>query len=452
MKYRTSAVIAVAALCLGGPAYAASFETLYARWQAAEYDGIVPDLLAYRREDGGRIWQIDYMIGTSGCHASMPWPMGRDFLLNVLLYKDLPPGIPAAVRTELARCDSRDRTARSGGTLLQVVPVSTQATNEPAGVFGKGGYLMEGDRKGMANRVAVSPISRSVLQQRLVQPGDEQKAMADAVARLGAGSRGTTVPGLVVACGSGCAPGLQEEVATCLSAYRQVLVRQFDMRFPPRPVTVYVPDDPREIDRAARTLHGVTLPPGTVAYSVADDLSIVGPASVNGCGSLAHELVHIGIRGNFGDSPAWLEEGLASEVAVAEPRQGALHLSWSWRDAMLATDLARRPSVAELLAMDWTAFTAIDANSMRRVATVHATAAAFVRYLDSLGKLAPVYVAIRDRRLVPDSAQYRSDKEIVEAELGLPATEIDVAFAKWFEQERSKSGTVCRANGPAQNC
>jgi hypothetical protein len=454
MKHPISGVLGAVALCMAGFAQAASFETLHARWQAEEYDGIVPELLAYRREDGGRTWQVDYMIGTSACHASVPVPVrGRDYLMNVIrAYRDLPPGIPAAVGTELAKCDIRDRTARSAGPSLLIVPISTQATDEPAGVSGKGGYIIDGERKGTANRVAVSPISRSVLRQRLVQSGEEQKAMVDAVARLGAGSRGFTAPGLAVACGPGCAPRLQEEVAACLGAYRQALVGQFDMHFPQRPITVYVPDDPRDVDRAAQTLHGVALPPGTVAYSVTDDLSIVGPASVEGCGSLAHELVHLGIRGNFGDSPAWLEEGLAAEVAVSGLQQARLQLAWSWRDAMLAADVARRPSIAELLEMNWTAFTATDANSMRRVATIHATAAAFVRYLDAQQKLAPVYAAIRDRRLMQDDSQYRADKEIVEAELGKPAAEIDVAFAKWFDQERAKNRTVCHANGPAQGC
>jgi hypothetical protein len=34
---------------------------------------------------------------------------------------------------------------------------------------------------------------------------------------------------------------------------------------------------------------------------------------------MAHELVHLLIRQNLSMSPAWLEEGLASEVALALP-------------------------------------------------------------------------------------------------------------------------------------
>jgi hypothetical protein len=173
----------------------------------------------------------------------------------------------------------------------------------------------------------------------------------------------------------------------------------------------------------------VDLPLGTVAYSVFEDLSIVGIDDFEACGSLAHELVHLAIRQNFGDSPAWLEEGLASEVAVAEPKQNTFGFSNSWRDEMLRRHWDLRPSVSELLSKTWADYTANDITQVDRVAALQAMAASFIRYLDAKQKLGPVYFAMRESLSLP-SAQ--SDQNILQSKLGMNLVQIDSDFLKWF--------------------
>jgi hypothetical protein len=110
----------------------------------------------------------------------------------------------------------------------------------------------------------------------------------------------------------------------------------------------------RGVNDYAQRLHGTNLPLGVVAYSVYEDLSIVGMAEFEACGALAHELVHLAIRQNFGDSPAWLEEGLASEVAVAHPESDRMPFGRSWRDDILKRHWSLRLTVAQLLPANWT--------------------------------------------------------------------------------------------------
>src|SRR5262249_43178862 len=125
------------------------------------------------------------------------------------------------------------------------------------------------------------------------------------------------------------------KTASCIERFEALLRNQFQMNLPSYYVTIYAVEDPSLVRVFARELHGVNLSPGSVAYSVYDDLSMVGAAGPEHCGSIAHELVHLMIRQSFGNSSPWLEEGLASEVAVASPKFAALSFQRSWRDDML---------------------------------------------------------------------------------------------------------------------
>jgi hypothetical protein len=450
MRILRSLLVLLLGQCLAAASSAATYESLYAQWKAKQYDAVLPELLDYRREPGGRTWRVDYMIGTSGCHARTPWPDGQNYLREVLVYKDLTDQTRAMVKTELQFCENHVPTAAAADTAFSIVPITSQVADQPAIVYGKGGFIASSSPPHSADRQFVSPVSRQELQQRLVEPGQEQAAIASAVARLG-GGRGVAVPGLIVVCGWDCGEELGQKEARCLTDYRRALRDAFDMQPPARPVTVYVPEDPAQIGNAAKQIHGVQLPPGTIAYSVPDDMSIVGPASPRGCGSLAHEWVHLAIRGNFGDSPAWLEEGLASEIAVSRLDAQKIRFGWSWRDEVVASHLNLRPSIDNLLSSTWADFTA-SGTSLDKVAVLHGTAAAFVRFLDARGRLRSVYFAIRDGRFGTGSGEFRTDVQILEQELDMPATRIESEFTSWFQSEIKKAHPPCRAAGPAQTC
>jgi hypothetical protein len=237
---------------------------------------------------------------------------------------------------------------------------------------------------------------------------------------------------VVVGGGAADKDKLAEQIGRCLSRYQAPLRAQFDMRAPADMITVYQAEWVDQVYDYARRLHGLQLPFGVVAYSVPQDMSLVGIAAGESCGSMAHELVHLTIRSSFPTSPPWLEEGLASAVALAWPEPNRLRFARGWRDTMLANVWALRPRVGELLEMSWADFDAVTRQDVRRVAAVQAMAAVFIRYLDERGKLRDVYIAARDERFGADLTPGRSYREIVEAQLGESSEQIDQDFQAWF--------------------
>jgi len=135
-------------------------------------------------------------------------------------------------------------------------------------------------------------------------------------------------------------------------------------------------------------------------------------------------------------SPAWLEEGLASQVAVATPASDGFEFSWSWRDDTLSENFGLRPRLSEFFGASWTSFSADGYFDMPRAAALQAMAAVCSRYLDAKGKLSDVYFAIREQHFSSDLSHYKSYSEIVEETLGRKVEQIDADFAAWFQQQK----------------
>ena len=68
---------------------------------------------------------------------------------------------------------------------------------------------------------------------------------------------------------------------------------------------------------------------------------------------------------------------------------------------------------------------------MDGVTALHGMAAVFIRYLDSRGKLLPVYLAMRDSLA---STGARPDQQILEQALGATVDQIDADFVTWFRR------------------
>lgn len=414
------------------------FESLRASWNDGNYADVLPKLVAYWKKPGGRTWQVAFMIGTSECRIPGDQAYGAVTLDEVLASFPLPDEVRKAVAAQRGLCNTQD--LASGPSINEVGTVLIQTTGG-ARVSGKGGYIFASRNVLPGAKITISPVSLDELRGRVLPLARASEAATAGLKRTGLRGAIAVVGPFAIA-----EPyfGVSEasEVGICLQKFHDALKSQFSMELPTQAVTVYAVPELEEVRRLAAKVHGIELPEGTVAYSVYEDLSIVGPGSAGQCGSLAHELVHLMIRRNFGNSPPWLEEGLASEVAVAGIHDGQLSFGPSWRDDMLHTQWNLRPTVAELVKLDWTAYVPSTTVSVQKAAATQAMAASFVRYLSSRNQLQQVYMTCQRDHFRLDSPDILSYEEILQSTLAASLARMDADFVAWFTGHGSPNNTM----------
>jgi hypothetical protein len=414
-------------------------------------DQFTASAAAYVRANG-RSWQIEYLVGSADCMFPGRRKIGSEFLQDILANnRSLSEPVQTELNRQLAECSNpaHASAAPTGAAALpdlseastHVQSVSTQTVGVSGNMKGGGGrYSWNQESAG-----AISPIPVAELAARLVPISQPEIALQKALARLSPTARGATEEGIAVATLNGSE---QESRLTgdCLKRYADPLKSEFQIESSRYIITAYSVPNEEDVYEYAGKLHGLRLPIGVLAYSVPDDMSLVSTDSGERCGSMAHELVHLLIKNNFSGAPAWLEEGLASEVAIATPAPRKLRFGWSWRDDSLEMRDDLMPTVAQLLDMPWTALNAYEWSGARQAEANQAMAAVFIRYLDSKGKLPAVYFSVRDQHVSPDLTGFKSYRKIVEENLGMPVSAIDTDFKRWFSAEGSTHPSMERGS------
>lgn len=404
-----------------------AFQRIHDQWKTVnsgpppkKFTPVIEALRTFRDSSGGKSWQIDYMLGVAYCRTAGSEKAGSQFLDRVQRSLLATKSARAAAAQVTTWCGS----SKDGPESSPSFQLTSVAGLNQGGVLNKGGYEMSRDDSTEFNTAQESIPDVLVWDDRLFPPSKAAEAVAAAKERtLGFYLKGALASGFVVETET----GRPTDIGFCLAKYRNDLQTEFGMKAPTNLITVY--SLVSGISRLADHLHMLKMPLGTVAYSVPQDLSIVGIGTGEHCGTLAHEMTHLFIRQDFGDSPAWLEEGLASEVAVSTPTGSGFRFNTSWRDSVLHREWQLRPTVPELFSLTWSNFTTNDEKDVERVAATHAMAASFVRYLDSQHKLLPLYRALKDG---PSTGSLSSDIEIFTAVMGKSPAEVDKEFAAWF--------------------
>jgi hypothetical protein len=432
-------------------ASAQSLPSIEKAWESQRYpdpqnEVVRKELVQYWKSPGGRTWEVAYMIGTSECRMPGLQPDGQRMLGHALDRGRLTAKQRDVIQRELDQCR-----VSSGNGPAEVPSPSPSNTGElTAGVvgYGKGGYLLYGDDSKATSIIMTSPISADDLLARRIPVGsdDDRKSVFADVAMDHVYDLLRPALGNYIELGHAQVDqflifsslpdnAVAKRIGACLVPYRASLARDFGMTLPPDMVIVYAVPFLGEVGQYAKALHRIQISPGTVAYSMYEDLSIVGMAGEESCGTLAHELTHLMVRGSFGDAPPWLEEGLASEVAVGTSSGSTIVFMKSWRDEMLRREWTRRPTLAALIDGNWDMFQAKSQEDLERAAAVSAMAASFVRYLDKRGVLRTVYSQIRDGELKSDLTQAQTPKEILERAMNEPVAGIEREFNDWFDEE-----------------
>jgi hypothetical protein len=396
----------------------------------------------------GRSWQVEYLMGSLDCLFPSTRTIGAELLDDVRQNsKALSSDGLAEVRRQMDSCKAPSQNVASLNPPILPINIGEPSTHMQNPV-------VRGDMKGggkvfvLAESTApVSPIPAAQLEARRVPLGDPQKALEGALARLPDGAAGAVAGDIAVATVSGTKTQAQQ-IGRCLQSYAVPLSAEFQIDSPSWVVTAYSVPGETDVYTFARTLHGLDLPLGVIAYSVPEDMSLVSSAPGGSCGSMAHELVHLLIKKRFPGAPAWLEEGLASEVAIASPTPAGLRFGWSWRDDTLASNMGIRPKLDRLLAASWADFNTTSFMDAQDSAATQAMAAAFIRYLDTKGKLLDVYFEVRDHHVSPDLSTFKSYKTILEEKLNMPVAAIDADFVSWFAAEKKLDAPARGSSSP----
>ncbi len=378
-------------------------------------------------------WRTEYLAGSLDCQFTETRSLGAH-VLNDILQNNRALNEPG--NAEILRVIKACQAPVVSGDASAATPLV------PANLLDASAHFMQPGVRGNTKsgdgfippkefHSTVATVSSEELEGRRVAISSPQAALDRALASIGQPSAGIIQGGFAVA-ELRRTSGDAAAVAGCLARYALPLKAEFQIEPSRYMVTVYVVPERVDVYELARRLHGLVLPPGVLAYSVPEDMSLTSQGGVFDCGSMAHEVVHLLIKDRFPSAPAWLEEGLASEVAVASPTSERFVLGWSWRDRVLWPDPHGRPTINELLDMSWADFSE---NPDYPVSYIQATAAVFIRYLDQHRELQPVYFAVRDYHLASDLSTYRSYREILEGVFHAPIRTIQANFDTWFAEQ-----------------
>ena len=386
--------------------------------------------------------QIQVVLGVLGCALPEHRNLGHAVLDLVLQNGKGITQIRSTLESVRDACAESSAVPALPAVTWKLVTVSASSG---VGVSGKGGD----PTMHVVASIAVSQISEAELDKRLEQTADPSTALAATLARFG--REGAVTDHFIVAVDNGTAVRAQG-IAACLEKYRADLSSEFAMEFPSHPITVYNTAWDEMVYDLALHLHGLRLAQGTIAYSVYGDLSMAGAGSPEGCGSLAHELTHLMIKGNFGDAPPWLEEGLASAVALSLADHNRLTFESGWRDKVLRSHWSMRPSVDKLLRLTWDDFSPSNKNPLDQEAAIQAMASVFVRYLAARNKLDGTYAALRSQDPLATAEHRLTPQQVLEKQMGKSTADVDKDFAAWFEKQHPQPAPSSEPRGTARPC
>jgi hypothetical protein len=479
-----AALVCCVALVPTGDASAdGELDRLEAMWRRGDYARATQELIAYRERTGVRTLELDYMIATSACRMPARRQLGNEFFAWILQNYTLSPPIRAQVETQRQACSTSAAPER--------LPVTAPPAMVGVGVVyhGKGGtdFRFDAQPSGNSSGTMVAAIPPEQFAQRLFAPSDSKSAVhgiakligpefevqevghfilagprsgprsaggspgilnAAAPPRGGERSAESSMPrttqsarqdprDMVQQMAPATSPSADElkRVGESLEQYLQFFVSEYGMRRPSALITVYFAADRSQLRDLARSLHGIDLAPGSIGYSFPADQSMVGWADGKAYGTFAHELFHVMVRGNFGDIPPFLDEGMAAlyEVSGFE-RDRAVGVP-NWRGALLRKYWAERPRIRELVQMNRSAFDDVAGSPDGpgvggKQAANHATARYLMLYLQDRGELLPVYTAFRNRKVNDHPAT--QGVALLESVLGRSLDAVDAEFAEWF--------------------
>jgi hypothetical protein len=408
-------------------AYATSLSDMKFLWENKRYKEVLPHLINYRKnEKNGRSVYVSYMIGTSACRIAGKEDIGRKYLNWIKKYYRLTAEYFRVINDEIELCGINSSSPKQ----FKVIKISL--------VSGKNGSIEKETDLGFDSECKTSKISdefvntsqkfsklkcfdifdndQFVIKNDFASPQEKVNKLLGSHYKVKESSSFIFVR----------KDSSEENLAglnNTLERVQDFLVSEYQLDRPQKKITVYYAQDKGELFSLGHKLYGFFVPSGILGYSVHKDLSIVG---TQGVGTLVHELFHLLSHQGFEDAPPWIDEGMASLYEASQLRQQRLEGIPNWRGTVLKRNWSARPSIQNLIRMDWETFVKNDRIN-------YATARYFSLYLQTEKLLKVTYSAFRDRDPITAGVDPSTDEiRVLEKVFGKPISQINEDFEKWF--------------------
>lgn len=423
-------VVLALVFLLFGPAEASRLDELIAIWRIPDYPGVMPPLTEYRKGPYGRNVQVDYMIATSLCRISGGEELGQKYFQRIMAAYELSRENRQQIEREYDRC-----VVASSATIEQPVLVAFSIGHSDVGVRGKTFYWLD-QKNGPLGGDPIKTkreIPAKELKSRRFPQGEQAAAVSKVRKIAGSGFDVIATEHFIIASSSGQSKGELEAIGRHLDQAMKFFHMEFGMPLPEYLVTIYLAPNPHEFVQLAERVHGLEIVRQSIGYSFRDDYSIAGVVKGAHTGTLKHELFHLMARNHFGDIPPWLDEGMAALYEVSRRDGDRIEGLQNWRGDVLRRFWEMRPTLEQLVQMDWRTFDGEGARREQQAAN-HATARYLALYLQQRGELAKVYKAFQQQRVEDLTGDPAEDSAgLLRNTLERPLSVVDAGFVSWFQ-------------------
>jgi len=432
--------VLISLICILSPLslYASSeLEELEKTWDEKRYEILIPELIKYRDNDLhlGIMQRIDYMLGTSMCRVSKYQTKGLKFLTMIpFSYRHISEYNTVLIDNEIDKCKINHKILR--------------LSYQPPGVYGKGAIHLS-LRDDIPSEVIKSAEKKFIEKAREYNSRIfkiKEELPLNVVSKMKAftgDDYNVVINGHFIIVGNKSEPEL-DKTGKDLEKTLTLLLRQFKLEAPEYFTTVYlIPTAEKMVEFASNT-HEIKIPSSMWGYTFPYDSSIVIRES-GGMGTVGHEIIHTLFNYNFPEAPPWLNEGysaLFEEYLRKDDRLIGTYRNDHWRikDEYLHKNPRKRPSIAELITMDWRSFDTPNTEGWhtKEMHTNHTTAKFFAMYLQNKQKkLEQVFHAFRNKDFKTGSEEIVIKyKKLLEETLGNTSIEkIEKDFQQWIDNE-----------------
>lgn len=403
-------------------------------WKDGQYKEVALKLIEYRKGPYGENAVVDYMLASSLCRIPEYEKRAAKYFQWILAYYSLDNSSREKVIEEMKECSPESATKP-----VTIVFMTQRSGSGSAGVKGKMYHWLDSDYAPLTSDPVevIKDIPLETLQKRLFYVSQKDEAVDSVMKLVTKNSKITTTSHFIIASSGTHTMKDLNEIGGGLESYLDFYVQKYGMAVPAHFITVYLVPETWELQQLAKKIHGIKVSDSSIGYSYQDDLSIVGVIPRKTYGTLTHELFHLLVHNNFGDIPPWIDEGMASLYEVSKVEQNGIVGLPNWREKILDRYWAQRPTVGNLVQMDWNSFNNSERDfEAKQQAVNHAMARYFILYLQDKNKLVDVYNAFRDRKVEDMKNNPGEDTvRLLETVLAHPLPEIDNDFVHWFKKK-----------------